>query len=417
MFLCELIVNSVSSPGHKEWTQEVVVNKTSVNFKLDTVLDYNKNPIPIIGTCILNCVTEKIQQKLKFVVCDLNSSPILGLQAFQSLGLIQRLCQLNKTSPADQPCTVEQVLEEFQDVFSGMGRLNRTVKINLKPDSIPHVAAPRKIPLALHDRVKKELENMEEQGIIVRVEEPTEWVSNMVVVDSPKKLRICIDPRPLNEAIRRPHYPIPASERLFTNLQGCTVFSLLDAKKGFWQLPLEDASSYLTTFSTPWGRYRFLVLPFGLNNAPEEFQRAMEEIFEAESQIQPYFDDIALSSKNLQEHCDLLRKALTIARKENLKFNPSKMQIAKSSITYLGHRISEEGIKPDPVKVQGKQLIVADTLSRATCPYVFDEESQSPPSVHASVLAIATSPRWKQLTEMTLQDRVLQVVSRYVTTG
>ncbi|KAG8187926.1 hypothetical protein JTE90_027700 [Oedothorax gibbosus] len=258
---------------------------------------------------------------------------------------------------------------------------------------------------------------MEEQGIIVRIEEPTEWVSNMVVVDSPKKLRICIDPRPLNEAIRRPHYPISASERLFTNLQGCTVFSFLDAKNGFWQLPLEDASSYLTTFTTPWGRYRFLVLPFGLNNAPEEFQRAMEEIFEAEPQIQPYFDDIALSSKNLQEHCDLLRKALTIARKENLKFNPSKMQIAKSSITYLGHIISEEEIKPDPVKVQGKQLIVADTLSRATCPYVFDEESQSPPSVHASVLAIATSPRWKQLTEMTLQDRVLQVVSRYVTTG
>lgn len=386
--LGELTINEVSTPNEKEWSYKMLVNGTNVNFKLDTgaqvnvlpiclfdklkeqpnvrpydtpILDYNKSPIPVIGVCTLLCKSKFIRnpKRLEFLITSLNSSAILGLQACENLGLIKRMYNLNTlpTNPTTESSlqTVEEIMEEFKDVFTGIGRLNRKVSIRLKPNAVPHIAAPRKIPLALHEKVKQELTAMESQGIIVKVEEPTDWVSNMVVVDSPKKLRICIDPRPLNEAIRRPHYPIPTTERLFTNLQGCTVFSLLDAKNGFWQLPLDNESSYLTTFTTPWGRYRFLVLPFGLNNAPEEFQRAMEEIFENEPQIQPYFDDIALSSKNNQEHCILLKKALTIARKANLTFNPSKAQIAKSSINYLGHIISKDGIQPDSIKVQGIQ--------------------------------------------------------------
>ncbi|GFY55515.1 reverse transcriptase domain-containing protein [Trichonephila inaurata madagascariensis] len=81
------------------------------------------------------------------------------------------------------------------------------------------VPAPRKVPLAIHNKVKEKLSNMVEAGIISKVEEPTEWVSNMVVINSPKKLRICLDPRPLNEAIQRPHYPIPTTDALITKLQ------------------------------------------------------------------------------------------------------------------------------------------------------------------------------------------------------
>ncbi|GBL95992.1 hypothetical protein AVEN_199958-1 [Araneus ventricosus] len=92
-------------------------------------------------------------------------------------------------------------------------------------------------------------------GVITKVEQPVEWVNNIVVIDNPNKLRICIDPRPLNEAIKIPHYPIPSADSLMTNLQGSTVFSLFDATNGFWQLALDEESSYLTTFSTPWGRY------------------------------------------------------------------------------------------------------------------------------------------------------------------
>ncbi|GBM48090.1 hypothetical protein AVEN_34411-1 [Araneus ventricosus] len=142
---------------------------------------------------------------------------------------------------------------------------------------------------------------MENMGVITKVEQPPEWVSNIVVIDNLNKLRICIDRRPLNEAIKIPHYPIPSADRLMTNLQGNIVFSLFDATNGFWQLALDEESSYLTTFSTPWGRYRFLVLPCGLNNSPEEFQK------ENEPNVIPYFDDICIGSKTMEIHCQTLR--------------------------------------------------------------------------------------------------------------
>ncbi|GFV31084.1 retrovirus-related Pol polyprotein from transposon 17.6 [Trichonephila clavipes] len=120
---------------------------------------------------------------------------------------------------------LELILKEFADAFTGTGRLKRIVKIKLKENTVPHVAAPVKVPLAIHNKVKEELSNMVEAGIISKVEEPTEWVSNMVVITSPKKLRICLDPRPLNKAIQRPHYPIPTANALITKLQGGHVLS------------------------------------------------------------------------------------------------------------------------------------------------------------------------------------------------
>ncbi|GFW68614.1 retrovirus-related Pol polyprotein from transposon 17.6 [Trichonephila clavipes] len=161
---------------------------------------------------------------------------------------------------------------------------------------------------------------MVEAGIIIKVEEPTEWVSNMVGIDSPKKLRICLDPRSLNEAIQRPHYPIPTADALITKLQGGKMLTILDAKNGFWRLPLDKESSYLTTFCTPWGRYRFLVLPFGLSSAPEEFQKAMEEIYEEDEDTNPYFDDMHW--------------------------------LSQTSVNYLCHVLSDKGIKPDPKKIR-----------------------------------------------------------------
>ena len=112
----------------------------------------------------------------------MNSTPILSLQACILFGLITCINQLSDP-PNAATDTPEKVISEFQDVFSGIGRLNRVVKIQLKENAIPHVAAPRKVPLALHDKVKAELNMMIEKGIIVKVVEPTEWVSNMVVVD------------------------------------------------------------------------------------------------------------------------------------------------------------------------------------------------------------------------------------------
>ena len=100
---------------------------------------------------------------------------------------------------------------------------------------------------------------MEETGIIATVTEPTDWVNSLVVVENPNgKLRICLDPKDLNAAIKRPHYPMPTLEDALSKMTGAKFFSKLDARSEYWQLKLSPESSYLTTFNTPYGRYRFL---------------------------------------------------------------------------------------------------------------------------------------------------------------
>ena len=132
---------------------------------------------------------------------------------------------------------------------------------------------PRRVPVPLRETLQHTLADLTEQGIIAQVQQPTLWISSMVIV--PKKngtLRICLDPQDLNRAIRREHYPLPTIENVTTQLHGAKVFTVLDVRKGFWHIELDEPSSYLTTFHTPFGRYRWRRMPFGISSAPEIFQ-------------------------------------------------------------------------------------------------------------------------------------------------
>ena len=140
---------------------------------------------------------------------------------------------------------------------------------------------PRRVPVPLRNILKETLDDLVQQNILAPVQKPTPWISSMVVV--PKKdgkLRICLDPRDLNRAIRREHYPLPTIEDVATRLHGAKVFTVLDVRKGFWHVELDEEASFLTTFNTPFGRYRWKRMPFGICSAPEVFQRRMQELIE-----------------------------------------------------------------------------------------------------------------------------------------
>ena len=112
--------------------------------------------------------------------------------------------------------------------------LNHIIKID--PEAVPVVHPPRKIPVTLRDRVKEELENMEQQGIIKNVTEPTSWVNSMVVNEKKsRKLRICVDPKDLNKYVKRGYYQLPTQEDITCRLAGVKYFSKLNANQGFWQ--------------------------------------------------------------------------------------------------------------------------------------------------------------------------------------
>lgn len=128
---------------------------------------------------------------------------------------------------------------------------------------MPVVHPPRRVPQAIKQNLKEEPEATEETGITTKVTEPIDWVNSLAVVENPNgKLRICLDPKDLNAAIKRPHYPMPTLEDALSKMTGAKFFSKLDARSGYWQLKLSPESSYLTTFNTAYVRYRFLRLPF-----------------------------------------------------------------------------------------------------------------------------------------------------------
>ena len=110
----------------------------------------------------------------------------------------------------------------------------------------------------MKEPLKQKLIDLTKQGIITKVEEPTPWISNMVAIKKPGKLRLCIDPRDLNKAIKIPKYQMPTLEELLPTLSKARIFTVLDVKDGFHQVKLDEASSQLTTFWTPFGRYRYL---------------------------------------------------------------------------------------------------------------------------------------------------------------
>ena len=150
--------------------------------------------------------------------------------------------------------------------------------------------------------------------MIKKQEEPTDWVNSMVIVETPKKLRICLDPRDLNKAIKREHFPMKTIEEVVQNMPGAKVFSKLDATSGYWQLKLDEESSKLCTFNTPFGRYRFLRVPFGIVSASEIFQRVMSQMVEDIDGSEAIMDDIVVWGKDQAEHDMRLKQVMDKAK-------------------------------------------------------------------------------------------------------
>ncbi|XP_064614576.1 uncharacterized protein LOC135478234 [Liolophura sinensis] len=200
----------------------------------------------------------------------------------------------NTSESTHSPITLEQLKKQYRDVFQGTGLLEGKYKIDIDPAVTPVVHPPRKVPVALRDKLKSELQRLTDLNIIAPVTDPTPWVSSMVLVSKPNKLRICIDPKDLNQAIRRSHHPIPTIEDILPELTKAKIFSTLDAKNGFWHVELDEESSYLTTFNTPFGWYRWCRLPFGISSAPEVFELRQEQALEGLKCVKSIHDDILL---------------------------------------------------------------------------------------------------------------------------
>ena len=202
-----------------------------------------------VGSCALPVVNPKTNEKYKvrFLVVKEDLTPLLGLNSTQKMKLltVHKETFINVVENANDDLTAN-----YADVFNkGLGTLPG------KPVILP----ARKVPVSVREKFKEELQRSERLKVITPVNEPTEWVSQIVVaVKKSGELRVCIDPRPLNTVLKRERYQIPVIDDLLPDLTDARVFTKVDLASAFWHLELDRESSMLTTFATPYGRYRWL---------------------------------------------------------------------------------------------------------------------------------------------------------------
>ena len=257
------------------------------------------------------------------------------------------------------------LLNEFDDVFKGLGRVEGTYNIQLKKDSCPTIQPQRNVPLRLKDTLKATLSKLENQGVVVKVDEPVEWCSNLVIVEKKDgSLRLCLDPPDLNEAIVKEDYRPPSFEQISSTLNGCTVFTVVDMSNCYWHQELNESSSYLCTFNSPSGRYRFKRMPFGISCASEVAKKMVEKHFGDIKGALPIFDDIIIGGKDIAEHDQVLRKVLSRARERNIKFNLQKIQFRVDKVKYMGEMVSRQGFSPDPDKISAIQEMPTPTSKK-----------------------------------------------------
>ena len=325
---------------------------------------HNRTTVQPLGLCQLelcNAKNGKVYQ-VEFTVLKQECTPLLGSETIQEMDLIQvrfeNILSIGVSSEG-KPLTKESLIAKFPDVFNGTGKLDGQYNLEIEADAVPVVHPPRKVPIAIKPQLKEELERLHNLGILAPVVEPTPWVSSMVVVKKPNgSLRICIDPKDLNKVLKRSHYTLPTIEDILPDLSRAKVFSTFDVKNGFWHIELDDQSSKLTTFNTPFGRYRWLRLPFGLSSAPEEFQRRQHQVVEGLPGVLTIHDDILVFGEGdtyeeaHQDHDRKLESLMKRCQERNVKLNKEKMKLRRSEVPYIGHVLTDKGLKPDPDKIR-----------------------------------------------------------------
>ena len=191
-----------------------------------------------------------------------------------------------------------------------------------------------------------------ENDIIAPIREPIDWVNSLVIVHKPNgKLRICIDPTPLNKAIKREHFHLPMTDESFAELSGAWYFSKLDASQGYWYIRVDDESSKLLTFATPFRCYRYKRLPYGIHSASEIFQVAIANLIAGTEGTADSQDDIIVFAPTKEEHDRRLEQVMKNIQKAGLKLNRAKCVFGAKEIIFLSHHVSGEGIKVGQPKV------------------------------------------------------------------
>jgi len=326
-----------------------------------------KKPIETLGV-----FESLIETRNKITVCKIyvtkhSNTSLMSFQTASELGLIK--VNVNSIT-VDEQITVDQLTQSNPELFRGIGKLNNfqvTLHIDksVKPVAQPH----RRIPFHIRKKVEREIQSELEQDIIEPVQGPTEWVSPLVIApkpNNPSEIRLCLDARQVNQAIKRTRYVTPTLDDIICDLNGATVFSKIDLKAGYKQLELAESSRYITCFSTHMGLYQYKRLVFGLNSSSEVFQQTISQVFSDIEGVRNISDDLIVFGKTQAQHNIALRAVIQRLSECGLTVNQDKIELNKSSIKYYGHVFSAAGISVDESRIQSLESMLKAPPTDAT---------------------------------------------------
>lgn len=354
-----LFCGEVKSEYATEWIEKINIESKNVKCKLDTGAEISVTPSRVfenlnrklnlklyetnvkiqsfsgenvkpLGIINLKCTFKDKTCYENFVTVDTNTV-LLGLPGCVSQGLVKRVhtakIQSNK----------EEFIKSNIEVCEGIGRLPGTVDIPNKfsDEQICH-PSPR-LPSCLLEPLKLELKRLEERKSLMKVDSIDEsaCVNRMVIVEKPNgKVRLCLDPSDLNKIIVKKPKMMPTLEDLSVKLGGKKFFSVLDLAEGFHHLSLSEKSSWKCCFATPFGVYRYVVLPYGLMNAPELFQDVIEGHFGTIPNVVVWADDILVMGSTERDHDNTLKEVIQKAKDLGIVFNKDKFQHKQTEVKF-----------------------------------------------------------------------------------
>jgi hypothetical protein len=310
---------------------------------------YTGAAINPLGRINVRVTSECESADLPLFVISNGGPPLLGRLWLRKLNLGS--IKLNKMTDNIDP-TVLQLNNEFPEIFDDkLGTFKTKIHLHLK-DNTPIFCKARPLPLALRMPVERELERLQSEQVIYKVETSEYGTPIVPVIKRDGSIRICGDYKvTVNKYLKEFHYPLPRIDQLFAALSGGEQFTKLDLKNAYLQLVLDDASQPLTAINTHVGTFVYRRAPFGIKCLPEIFQKLIEETLSGLEGVVAFIDDICVTGRNKDHHMKNLKAVLTRLSEAGLRIKFEKCEFFKDEVCYLGYRINKNGLHTDKDKI------------------------------------------------------------------
>lgn len=315
---------------------------------------YTGECIPILGEATVHVSYNDQSAELPLIVVQGEGPNLLGRNWLCKIRLAWETLRVNTV----QTTTKDSILENHKALFRDeLGKLKGyQVHIDIKPDAKPKFCKPRQVPLALKSKVEESLKKLEDSGVIERVTF-SRWAAPIVpIVKATGDLRICGDYKITVNPVAQPDtYPLPRIEELFAKLVGGQTFSKLDLSSAYAQLELDEASREMVTINTHLGLFRYNRCPYGISTAPSLFQRTMDSLLADIPHTAVFLDDVLITGATEEEHLANLETVMSRLEIAGLRLRKTKCVFFQEEVTYLGHRISANGLHPTAEKMTAIQ--------------------------------------------------------------